>query len=334
MPRKPRIEYAGAVYHVMSRGNRGCDIYENDDDRIIFLETLGQVCSRTGWVIHAYVLMSNHYHILLETPEANLVDGMRWLQSTYTQRYNRSHRERGHLFQGRYKSLLVAPESGYYFEVVSSYIHLNPARAGMFDLSKEKLNSYVWSSYPSYTRPSKRPEWLCVDTVLGFFNQPDNSKGRAHYRLYMNKRVTMISRSEDAYTSDANWNAIRQGWCVGNDVFRMSMIERVEQLLYGKHSDSHDGKEVQLHNEKKAIQLILESLNKLGLTKSDLRAQRKGSIEKKVLVWYIHNRTTVRNQWISEQLYCGHPSNISSFVAEVNSSKDKNMNKLKKKILK
>ena len=88
MPRKPRIEYKGAVYHVMSRGNRGEAIFRDDSDHETFLETLGQACGRAGWLIHAYVLMGNHYHLLLETPQANLVVGMRWLQSTYTQRFN------------------------------------------------------------------------------------------------------------------------------------------------------------------------------------------------------------------------------------------------------
>ena len=103
MPRKPRIEYAGAVYHVMSRGNRQEEIYRDDTDRELFLETLTEVCARTGWVVHACVLLNNH--ILLETPEPNLVVGMKWFQGTYTQRFNARIREWGHLFQGRYKAL-------------------------------------------------------------------------------------------------------------------------------------------------------------------------------------------------------------------------------------
>ena len=96
MARKPRVEYAGALYHVMSRGDRGEAIFRDDGDRELFLKTLGETCARTGWRIHAYVLMSNHYHLLLGTPEANLVLGMKWLLSTYTLRYNARHRQRGH----------------------------------------------------------------------------------------------------------------------------------------------------------------------------------------------------------------------------------------------
>jgi REP element-mobilizing transposase RayT len=103
MARKPRIQYAGAVYHVICRGDRGESIFQDEIDRKQFLRCLGETCERSGWKIHAYVLMPNHYHLLLETPEPNLVVGMKWLQGTYTQRFNLRHGLRGHLFQGRYK---------------------------------------------------------------------------------------------------------------------------------------------------------------------------------------------------------------------------------------
>ena len=105
--------------------------------------------------------MGNHYHLLLETPHANLVDGMRWLQGTYTRRFNIRHREWGHLFQGRYKALLV-DTAGEYFLTVSNYIHLNPARAKCFDLERGKLSDYPWSSFRLYLDP----EWLAVDRTL------------------------------------------------------------------------------------------------------------------------------------------------------------------------
>ena len=99
MVRPLRLEYAGAAYHVMARGNQGRAIYRDDRDRLRFLETLGEACGKTGGRLHAYVLMGNHYHLLVETPEANLVAGMKWLQGTYTQRFNGRHQLRGHLFQ-------------------------------------------------------------------------------------------------------------------------------------------------------------------------------------------------------------------------------------------
>ena len=107
MARALRIEYPGAVYHVMARGNQGGPVFADDLDRRRWLETLAEGCEKTGWQVHAYVLMGNHYHLLVETPEGNLVAGMKWLQGTYTQRYNGRHGIFGHLFQGRYKALVV-----------------------------------------------------------------------------------------------------------------------------------------------------------------------------------------------------------------------------------
>lgn len=136
MPRSIRVEYEGAVYHVMCRGDRRQAIFRDEADRACFLETLSEACERTGFAIHSYVLMSNHYHLLLETPEANLVAGMKWFQGTYAQRFNVRHRQVGHLFQGRYKAIPVDGEESEYFEHVSEYIHLNPARARVLDAEK------------------------------------------------------------------------------------------------------------------------------------------------------------------------------------------------------
>ncbi|MEM0897029.1 MAG: transposase, partial [Verrucomicrobiota bacterium] len=109
----------------MSRGNDGQAVFRSDRDRVVFLETLEEACERTGWEVHAYVLMGNHYHLLVVTPRANLVDGMKWLQGTFTQRWNARHRKRGHLFQGRYKAQNVEDDSDNYFKTVANYIHLN-----------------------------------------------------------------------------------------------------------------------------------------------------------------------------------------------------------------
>src|ERR1039458_7087460 len=123
MARPLRIEFAGALYHVMARGNQRQVVFRDDRDHARFLETLGEACQKTGWRIHAYVLMGNHYHLLLETPEANLVAGMKWLQGTYTQRFNSRHEVFGHLFQGRYKAVVVEREAGNYFAEMGPYLN-------------------------------------------------------------------------------------------------------------------------------------------------------------------------------------------------------------------
>jgi putative transposase len=172
MARPIRIEYPGAMYHVMCRGNNGRDVFFGEDGCKKFLDTLDEACMRAGWFVHAYVLMGNHYHLLLETPEGNLVDGMKWFQGTYTQRINAWQGRRGHLFQGRYKAQLINSEQrdDNYFQTVSEYIHLNPARARMTGEGKrwERLRDYPWSSVQLYCGGKrKRPSWLASQTLVG-----------------------------------------------------------------------------------------------------------------------------------------------------------------------
>ena len=128
MPRPLRIEYAGARYHVMSRGDRLEAIFYDDADRQEFLRTLGQACLKTGWQVHAYCLMNNHFHLVIETPQPNLSLGMKWLLGTYTQRFNRRHRHWGHLFGGRYKAQLIDGRSPGYLRAACDYVHLNPVQ--------------------------------------------------------------------------------------------------------------------------------------------------------------------------------------------------------------
>jgi len=141
MSRPLRIEYAGALYHVTSRGDNKAAIYIDDEDRERFLQTLSEVCERYNWVLHTYCLMDNHYHLLIETPESNLSIGMRHLNGVYTQRFNRKHERVGHVFQGRFKSIIVQRES--YLLELARYIVLNPVRARMV----RKAKNWPWSSY-------------------------------------------------------------------------------------------------------------------------------------------------------------------------------------------
>src|SRR5882724_6911288 len=149
MARKLRLEYEGAMYHVMNRGDRREPIFLDDKDRLLFLEALGQVCGKTGWQVHAYCLMPNHFHLVLETPSANLVAGMKWFLGTYTGRFNRRHKLFGHLFSGRYKSLIVDGSGNGYLRTVCDYVHLNPVRAKLLGV-RQKLGHYPWSSYREY----------------------------------------------------------------------------------------------------------------------------------------------------------------------------------------
>jgi REP element-mobilizing transposase RayT len=331
MGRNPRIEFEGAVYHVMCRGNRQEAVFRDEHDCRMFLNSLEEVCSRTGWRIHAYVLMGNHYHLLLETPHAHLVDGMRWLQGTYTKRFNIRHKQWGHLFQSRYKALLVDP-GGDYFLTVSSYIHLNPARANCFDLKKGKLSDYLWSSYPLYLRPAKRPEWLAVERTLGNRGLSDDTPGRTKYRQYLQERVLEIACSENPHEVDERWAEIRRGWCFGSAEFRDRMVESLDGVMKGRRRDSYVGDETRKHDTLEAERLLSEGLNLFKLHLSDLPGLRKNDPRKKVIAWHIRKNTSVKNEWIARQVRMGCVSNMSQYVREVDEDSEGELCALRKKL--
>lgn len=163
MARPLRIEFAGALYHITSRGNERKAIYFDDADFEKFLSILGKVCERYNWVVYAYCLMGNHYHLLLETPEANLSMGMRQLNGTFTQAINRKHQRVGHLFQGRFKAILVDKDA--YLLELSRYVVLNPVRANMV----QSLDDWPWSSWHVMTGKAAPPDWLYTDALLAMF---------------------------------------------------------------------------------------------------------------------------------------------------------------------
>jgi REP element-mobilizing transposase RayT len=223
MPRQLRIEYAGAIYHVMNRGDRRELIFHDDHDRKRFVSTLDEACTKTGWQVHAYCLMLNHFHLVLETPEANLVAGMRWFMSTYTARFNRRHKLFGHLFSGRYKSLIVDGSGSGYLRTVCDYVHLNPVRAKLLR-PEPQLREYAWSSWPEYLKgPEERPLWLRVDRLLGELGIPkDSLAGRAELENYLEVRR--------AQEDDGELKKIRRGWCLGSETFRQELLEQAHAV--------------------------------------------------------------------------------------------------------
>ena len=182
MARALRITYPGAYYHVTSRGNEQKAVFRSRKDREKFLDYLASATQRYGAVIHVYCLMTNHYHLLLETPEGNLPQIMRHINGAYTTYFNVKHQRAGHLFQGRYKAILV--EADAYAVELSRYIHLNPVRAGMVENPEE----HSWSSYRGYIGQSKAAEWLKTDVILGYFGQKEAAVG-TKYRTFVEELI-------------------------------------------------------------------------------------------------------------------------------------------------
>jgi putative transposase len=163
MARPLRIEFAGALYHLTSRGDRREAIYEDDEDRQRFLDVLAEVVERYNWICHAYCLMTNHYHLVAETVEGNLSQGMRHFNGVYTQASNRRHSRTGHLFQGRFKGILV--DRDVYLLELTRYVVLNPVRAQMVEAPEH----WPWSSYRAMIGSAPAPPWLAVDGLLSQF---------------------------------------------------------------------------------------------------------------------------------------------------------------------
>ena len=164
MARPLRIQYPGAFYHVMHRGNVGSDLFKTESDRGKFLEYLRQAVQRYAIKVHTYCLMTNHYHLLIETPHPNLSQAIKWINVSYAVYFNRKRRRSGHLFQGRFKAVLIDADE--YLKHLSLYIHLNPVRVGMVAHCKD----YAWSSYPVFAGYSQLPEWLETHWLLSLLS--------------------------------------------------------------------------------------------------------------------------------------------------------------------
>ena len=275
----------------MNRGDRREPIFRDDKDREIFLQTAGEACLKTDWEVHAWCLMSNHFHLVVETPKPNLVEGMKWFLGTYTSRFNRRHRLFGHLFSGRYKALIVDGSGNGYLKSVCDYVHLNPVRARLLS-SRQKLSDYRWSSYCEYLKSvGQRCQWLRVDRLFGEWGIPkDSMAGRAHFETMMGTRRA----SEDP----EQLKKIRRGWCYGSETFRAELLEQMEKR-FGRH---HDGIERQESAEAKAQRLLDEEIKRRGWSQADLANLSKGNLQKVRIASRLRQETTMTWDWIAQSL--------------------------------
>ncbi|MCK9368093.1 MAG: transposase [Metallibacterium scheffleri] len=202
MARPVRLEFGGALYHVTARGDRREAIYEDDADRKHFLEVLGQVIGQFNWCCHAYCLMGNHYHVVIATPDGNLSKGMRQLNGVFTQWSNRRHRRTGHLFQGRYKAILVDADN--YLLELTRYVVLNPVRAHMVDAPAK----WPWSSYQAVTGEVDAPAWLETDGLLAQFGTR-RARAVAAYEKFVHEGME----------GESIWKHLNRQVFLGNDAF-------------------------------------------------------------------------------------------------------------------
>lgn len=235
MARPLRIEYPGAVYHVTSRGNEKKAVFKDDTDRHHFLNTLQHVNKRYNWLCHAYCLMTNHYHLLIETPDGNLALGMRQLNGVYTQLFNKRHSRAGHLFQGRYKAILIQKDS--HLLEVCRYVVLNPVRARMV----ETPDDYAWSSYLATAGREKPHRSLTTAWVLGQFSRK-REKAEQEYRQFVSWGIG----------KQTIWTGVRGQALLGEDDFVDKMTDHLK-----KHKDVTEIPRSQRYATRPALQVLL-----------------------------------------------------------------------------
>lgn len=274
MGRPLRIEYPGAYYHVTSRGNEQKDVFKSRRDREKFLSYLESATERYGAAVHAYCMMSNHYHLLLETPSGNLSQIMRHINGAYTNYFNTKRKRAGHLFQGRYKAILVDKDA--YALELTRYIHLNPVRAGM----AERPEEYNWSSYRSYIGLVEKPMWLQSTDLLGQFSK-DKRKQHEKYKSFVEELHGKDKKSPLDGTI---------GSAILGDQWFVAEIETTH--IEGKRCDC-DIPDLRRITSRWSLDAVLESVR--GTFKED------SSLAKKVSIYLCHRYSGARLKEIGEK---------------------------------
>ena len=303
MARKLRIQYPGAIYHVMNRGDRREPIFRDNFDRQLFLRTFDEVCDKTGWLIHALCMMENHFHFVPETPQPNLVDGMHWFLSTYTNRFNRRHKLCGHVFSGRYKAIIVDGSGNGYLKTVCDYVHLNPERAKLLT-PDQKLSAYRWSSYPEYLKsPGRRKKWLRVDRLLGEHGiRTDSAAGRKEFE----RRMELRRLEEDP----EQWRQLRGRWCLGGGAFRKELLDQMHQ----RHGPDHYGNDRHESAQARAERIVREELERLKWAEHRLLESRKGDPSKIIIALRLRKETTMTLTWIAQRLHMGTTKHLAHLL--------------------
>lgn len=307
MARKRRVEFSGACYHVLNRGNYRSDLFRAPGASASFQGCLFEACQRFAWRLHAFVIMRNHFHLALETPEPNLSLGMKWLQGTWAMRFNRFQGETGQPFQGRYRGLHVEP--GAALARVADYIHLNPARAGVLPVAR--LPDYRGSSLGLYLATA-RPPCLEPATLLRFAGDlSDNASG---WRCYL-QHLARVAGIEAKAGADGR-GRLSSGWTIGSAAFRGEVHARLAAQvdlerrfgLLGADREAHVAAREGLWEER--LQALASS------QAIDLRAlpAGKSAREKVQLAVSLRRETSVSNRWLATRLQLGSESGVSSLL--------------------
>jgi putative transposase len=298
--RRLRIQYAGATYHVINRGNYRQDLFGSVGAAIAFEQVLGEACETFGWELHAYVIMRNHFHLALETPQPNLVDGMHWLQTTYATRFNRFRSENGHLFQGRYQSLLIEDASA--LVRVIDYIHLNPVRARI--VLAEHLHQFRWSSLARFSR-ADRPKWLVTSRWLRQLSLEDTPEGWLRYR----HRLMENAGRMDVERERAE---LCRGWAIGTSGWRRAIAKEHQHLALHVGVAAHEIRELKHTRWEAALEAALRAA---GHTVASLRDSPKGVDWKQGIAAELRRTVGASHVWLADHLRMGSSNSVRSWLS-------------------
>ena len=304
MARRCRIEYPGAVYHVINRGNYRTWVFEEAPTKEAFEICLWETCERFNWVLHAHVVMGNHFHLAVETPEGNLSSGMHWLQSTFSTRFNRMRSERGHVFQGRFKALLVDPSDGGLVRLCH-YINLNPCRAGL--CSVDELRHYRYSSFWYLYNPDSRKDFMSPQTALqGAGALCDSLAGWTSYAEYLSLQLQSGSVGKGpAYES------LSTGWAIGSQSFQISLLKSQKADVLTRTWDAKGAMQARELSWEVALNQCLSTL-----TVAERESQIKSSPWRVAVAAWMKKNTSVSNTWLAEHLQMGSPAYLSRLIGD------------------
>jgi putative transposase len=297
---------------VINRGNYRRDVFETGAAAQAFEKCLFEACEHAGWRVHAWTLMRNHYHLAVETPRANLVEGMHWLQSTFAVRFNRFRQERGHLFQSRYQAILVEP--GPHVARVVNYIHLNPVRAGIVPV--EQLAQFRWSSYRRFVR-GERPEFLvCDDWLNDLGGITDTAEGWRRYGDYL----VWLATDQEEQKRQA-FDQLSKGWAFGGPEWRKAVAKDHGEVLAAAELQGDELEELRQAVWTRALERLLAAERK---TREDARDDWCGAPWKVAIASELRRTTTATNRWLAAELSMGKSgSSVSVFVSRARKGKCK-----------
>ena len=306
MARKLRIEESGGLYHVINRGNYRQWVFREEGAKLAFEATLFEACERAGWKLHAFCIMGNHFHLALETPDGNLSEGMRWLQGVFATRFNRYRKQSGHLFQGRFKSLVV--ENSERLAWLCHYIHLNPVRARICRV--EEMTNYRWASTWYLSRPKERPGCLSVvDCLNGAGSLADQRSGWDRYFAYL----AWLSEDEPARKQMA-FDRMSRGWVIGSDCFRRALAQDEQAMRPIARATQAEARLLREEKWQAALAVLLKRVRK---TTTSIERERKAADWKVAIAADLKQRYMCTNPWLAANLHMGAPAAVCRYVAEL-----------------